>query len=257
MKLMITALTAGVAVLVSSVPAQAAPKNPVAALKAQLVAGHGVRFTDVSAFVGAVNEDPLVRRTGSIQFGKKGITGWDITGKFSSPLYDGHNTTPERTIAIGDVAWVSGGTLSEDMPKGKTWFKTYSKINLSTMSSWFGQVVSPAEPATLAALVKNGKLSGSTYRGQITFTQLFKISPWFSSSIPMRSDTEATVTYALKVDAKGLPSQLTTTWKATDFLDISWWEDKAVTIETRYTGWGAKVSIKSPPASKITTKLND
>ncbi|MEV0350378.1 hypothetical protein AB0H88_31745 [Nonomuraea sp. NPDC050680] len=46
-------------------------------------------------------------------------------------------------------------------------------------------------------------------------------------------------------------------WKATDFLDISWWEDKAVTTETRYTGWGTKVSIKSPPASKITTKLND
>ncbi|MEU4232435.1 hypothetical protein AB0F17_49755 [Nonomuraea sp. NPDC026600] len=257
MKLMITALTAAVAVLISSAPAQAAAKNPVAALKAQLVAGHGVRFTDTSAFVGSINKDPLVVRTGKIRFGKKGLTGWDITGKFSSPLYDGHNTTPERTIAIGDVAWVTGGDLSEDLPKGKTWLKTYSKMNLTTMSSWFGQVVSPAEPATLAALVKNGKLSGSTYRGQITFSQLFKISPWFSSSIPMRSDTEATVTYTLKVDGKGLPSRLTTTWQATDFLDISWWEGKAVTTDTRYTGWGTKVSIKSPPANQVTTELKD
>ncbi|SEF79222.1 hypothetical protein SAMN05444920_101673 [Nonomuraea solani] len=27
-------------------------------------------------------------------------------------------------------------------------------------------------------------------------------------------------------------------------------------METRYTGWGAKVSIKTPPASAVTTKLD-
>ncbi|WP_219462517.1 hypothetical protein [Nonomuraea rhizosphaerae] len=88
MKLMIIALTTGVAVLVSAAPgqaAQAAPRNPVSALKAQLVAGHGVLFTDATAFIGNINKEPLVTHTGSIRFGRKGPTAWAVAGRFKSP----------------------------------------------------------------------------------------------------------------------------------------------------------------------------
>lgn|GEM_PF-6881477 len=34
-------------------------------------------------------------------------------------------------------------------------------------------------------------------------------------------------------------------------------EGKTLSAETRLTGWGSRVSIKAPPASKVTTKLED
>ncbi|MEU8250051.1 hypothetical protein [Nonomuraea sp. NPDC048916] len=263
MKLVIT-FVAGAAVLLAPLPAQAgsataegAAKNPVSALKAQLVAGHGVRFTDASAFVGSINKDPLVRRTGVVQFGRKGIVASDVRGTFASPLFEGHTTKPERTIVIGKDAWRSGGILAEDLPKGKTWYKTYSMFNVGTVSSWFGQLVSPLEPATLAELVKHGKRSGSSYHGKITFDRLSDISPWFRGTMGMTRPTEATITYTLKVDRRGLPSRLTTSWLATDLANIPAWDEKTVVTETRYTGWGAKVSVKQPPKSKVTSDLKD
>ncbi|MET7339259.1 hypothetical protein [Nonomuraea sp. NPDC005650] len=51
MKKTITALVVCGALLVTAAPAQAAPKDPVRALKAELVAGHGVRFTETSRLV--------------------------------------------------------------------------------------------------------------------------------------------------------------------------------------------------------------
>ncbi|WP_219462515.1 hypothetical protein [Nonomuraea rhizosphaerae] len=152
---------------------------------------------------------------------------------------------------------MSGGELSKDLPKGKTWLKTYSRMNLTTMSGWFGQLVSPVEPGTLAALVKNGRRSGSTYTGKITFDQLAKVSNWFNGSMPQRPDTEATVTYTLRLDGRGLPSRLTTSWTATDFLDIPQWDEKTVTTETRYSHWGVKVSIRPPAKATVTTSLKD
>ncbi|MEV0597413.1 hypothetical protein [Nonomuraea cavernae] len=255
---------AGAAALLVSLPAQAvsvtaegAAKNPVSALKAQLVAGHGVRFTDASSFVGSINKDPLVRRTGVVQFGKKGIVASDVRGTFVSPLFDGHITKPERSILIGKDAWRSGGILAENLPKGKTWYKTYSMYNVGTVSSWFGQLVSPLEPTTLAALVKHGKRSGFSYRGTITFDRLSDISPWFRETMGMTRPNEATITYTLKVDRRGLPSRLTTSWLAADLANIPAWDEKTVVTETRYTGWGAKVSIKPPATSKVSSELKD
>ncbi|MEV4841582.1 hypothetical protein AB0K05_44275 [Nonomuraea sp. NPDC049486] len=258
MKLVIT-FVAGAALFLAPLPAQAesAAKNPVSALKAQLKAGKGVRFTDASAFVGSINKDPLVRRKGVVQFGKKGIVASDVRGTFASPLFEGHTTKPERTIIIGKDAWRSGGSLAERLPKGKTWYKTFSLFNMGTVSSLFGQVVSPLEPATLAELVKRSKRSGSSYTGTITFERLSNISPWFRETIGLTRSTEATVAYTLTVDRKGLPSKLKTSWVATDLAAIPSWEEKTVVTETRYTGWGAKVSIKQPPKSQVTSKLED
>ncbi|MFG1947370.1 hypothetical protein [Nonomuraea sp. NPDC048826] len=263
MKLVIT-MVAGAAVLLAPLPAQAGAataesgvKNPVAALKAQLKTGRGVRFTDASAFVGSINNDPLVRRTGVVRFGKKGIVASDVRGTFASPLFDGHTTKPERTIIIGKDAWRSGGVLAESLPKGKTWYKTFSLFNTGTVSSWFGQLVSPLEPATLAELVKRGKRSGSTYRGTIGLERLYNISPWFGQTLGMIRATDATITYTLTVDRKGLPSRLKTTWLAKDLANLPTWEEKTIETETRYTGWGTKVSIKPPPRSQVTSKLED
>ncbi|MGI5268303.1 hypothetical protein ACQEUU_04055 [Nonomuraea sp. CA-218870] len=259
MKLVIT-LVAGAGLLLAPLPAQAAEnaaKNPVSALKAQLKAGKGVRFTDASAFVGDINKDPLVRRTGVVKFGKKGIVASDIRGTFASPLFDGHTTKPERTIIIGKDAWRSGGVLAESLPKGKTWYKTISLFNTGTVSSWFGQLVSPLEPATLAELVKRGKRSGSTYQGTIALERVYEISPWFRQTLGLIRSTDAVITYTLTVDRKGLPSKLKTSWLAKDLANLPSWEEKTIVTETRYTGWGTKVSIKPPPRSQVTSKLED
>src|SRR5690606_14529085 len=259
MKIVIT-FVAGAALLVVSSPVQAAAespvRNPVAALKAQLKTGKGVRFTDASAFVGSINNDPLVRRTGVVRLGKKGIAASDVRGRFASPLFDGHTTKPERTIVIGEDSWRSGGILAESLPKGKTWYKSPSMFNAGTASSWFGQLVSPLEPTTLAELVKRGKRSGSSYKGTITFDRLWDISPWFRGTMGLPRTSDAAVTYTLKVDRKGLPSRLTTSWLATGLANVPTWTEKTVVTETRYTGWGSKVSIKPPPKNKVTTKLN-
>jgi hypothetical protein len=59
------------------------------------------------------------------------------------------------------------------------------------------------------------------------------------------------------VNRGGLPQRLTTSHTATGIFDSPGWEGKTITVDTRFTSWGTKVSIKAPPASKVTTKLED
>ncbi|MFF5207224.1 hypothetical protein [Streptosporangium sp. NPDC000396] len=106
-------------------------------------------------------------------------------------------------------------------------------------------------------LLKGAKRFGGNYSGTTTFGKLAKVSPWFRASLPLRSSDKTVVTYKLTVNSGGLPQRLTTSYPATGIFDSSGWEGKTISIETRFTGWGAKVSIKAPPAGKVTTKLED
>lgn len=258
MKKSMTVLTATVCgtLLMTATPTQAAPKDPVRALKAQLVAGHGVRFADTTTTVDDDGKELLMRRQGAFQFSKKGMAAADITAKMSGPLgaVSGMNI-PERAIAIGKVTYLSGGMWKKKMPAGKSWYK--SDDFYGGAAGYFGQPINPVEPATLARLINKAKKVKNAYTGKITFKELDKVSPWFHASIPLRSHDDTEVSYTLTVGAAGLVTKVTSSYAATGVFDSGTWEGKTFAVETRFTGWGGKVSIKAPDAKKVTTKLEE
>ncbi|MEU0478342.1 hypothetical protein ABZ260_04040 [Streptosporangium sp. NPDC006013] len=65
------------------------------------------------------------------------------------------------------------------------------------------------------------------------------------------------MTFKLTVDRNRLPQRLTTSFPATGIYDSTGWEGNTISVETRFTGWGGRVSIKASPANKVTTKLED
>ncbi|WP_061292859.1 hypothetical protein [Herbidospora cretacea] len=241
------------ALLLAAAPAQAAaaPKDPVKALKALMLPGKGVTFTDVTHL--PIEGRPtvtLMRRTGKLGFGRGKIAASDITATYTK---DGVSRLRDlardgRTIRIGGVTYSSGGEYTGALPKGKRWFKQAKGGMTGGTNGWFGQVVNAAEPSTLAALIKEGKRSGGTYSGTLTMGYLGRVSPWFDATMPIRFDSSK-VTYKLTIGANGLPLRLRTT-----FPPAGSWEDTPVTVETRYQGWGRKVSVKAPDSKLVTTK---
>ncbi|MEU4829593.1 hypothetical protein [Streptosporangium sp. NPDC023615] len=260
MKRVIAGISMAAAVtVVAAAPAQAAPADPVKALRSQFVAGKGMKFTDFSTMTSDGRKSPYLRRTGSFQFGKTGIVASDISstgieadgGAGSTGMF-----APARTIRIGTTSYSSGGSDREKMPKGKSWHKDPDGMT-GGVGGWFGQLVNVAEPATVATLLKGARRAGSSYSGKVTFGRLAKVSPWFRASLPLRSSDKTVVTFKLTVNRGGLPQRLTTSHPMTGIFDSEGWEGRTITVDTRFTGWGTKVSIKAPPASKVTTKLEE
>jgi hypothetical protein len=250
MRLLLPIIVAGAAVLIASAPAQAAPKDPVKAVKAHLVAGHGVRFSETVKQVGDGTSSVVVRRSGTLQFGKGKVVASDVTGTFAS----GKGGKPERTITIGRTSWTSGGLYRSGLPKGKTWYKGSSALAGGGITGLVTQVVDAAEPSTLAALVKNGKRGKSGYSGTLTIKELAKVSRSLRAAKPIFAAPDTDIRYDLTLDRKGLPSRLSTSWQAAGLAALGG-EDRTYKVETRYRGWGARVSIKPPPAAKTSAKL--
>lgn len=250
---MISAVSAAALVLVATPAQAAAPKDPVKAVRAVLTPGKGVKFTDVTDIVTRDDGGVTVqRRTGSLMFGRGKIAASDITATWEKGAFgDSHNNG--RTIRIGTVVYSSGGEYKGKLPEGTRWFKQAKNGMTGDSNGWFSQVVNVAEPATLAALVKAGKRSGATYSGTITFGRLAKVSPWFKASLPIRWD-KTVLTYKLTVGGNGLPQKLATSFPATGIWDSPSWEGRTFETETRYKGWGGKISIKAPAANLVTTK---
>lgn len=255
MKRVIAGLTAALATaLLSAAPAQAAAqKDPLAALRAQLAAGKGVSYTQRSFD----KKERLLDVKGSLAFDRAGIAASDIT---VTPRYDDKRredpfqtageqrsrllSSPERTIRIGTTAYLKGEMIAEGLPAGKTWWKQAPGWT-SGHHALFGEVVNAAEPATLKALLAKATRSGNTYRGKISVAELRKVSPWTRATMWWKSKPGATIAWTLTVAPSGLPRKLVTTGTA----------GPAARVETSFTGWGTKVSIKAPPAREVTTEL--
>ncbi|MFG1948537.1 hypothetical protein [Nonomuraea sp. NPDC048826] len=244
-KIMITALVACGCLLVGTAPAQAAPKDPVRALKSKLKTGHGVRFTETTVLVGG-GKTKIQSRKGTFRFDAKGVAASDITAT-------ARHRPRERTISIGKVSYTSGGMWAARLPEG-SWVK--SNALLGGGSGFYGQVINPAEPKTLAALVKKGKLRGGKLTGTITFKELGKVSRWFDASIPLRMNNGTKVSYTLTLNSAGLVNRVRSSYAATGVLATDQHEGKTITIDSRFTGWGAKVSIKAPPSDQVTTGMD-
>ncbi|WP_344217226.1 hypothetical protein [Nonomuraea bangladeshensis] len=260
MKKAIMCGAAGATLLLTATPATAAPKDPLAALRAQLAAGTGVSFSFRTH-----GESAPLTQTGRLRFGKKGITASDITGKLAlggdeKPADDfggGEEPSaaitamgkPERTIRIGRTSYVSGGPMSAALPEGKTWFKQ-SPGWTSGVTALFGGFVNAADPSTLRVLLAHSKRSGSTYKGSMSIKDLLKASDWSRATLWWKLDSGVKVNWTLAVGASGLPVKLTTRLESKK-VGLS-----RTAMEMRYTGWGAKFSIKAPAARTVTTKLD-
>ncbi|MFI6596425.1 hypothetical protein ACIBHX_09255 [Nonomuraea sp. NPDC050536] len=265
MKKMLAGLAlATAATAIAAAPAQAAPKEPVAAVKQQFVPGKGVKFTDRASLVEGARRAILMRRNGTFEFGKSGVTASDITSKLNIPasMLDDEDKAlakPEHVVTVGRKTYVSGSFWSQDLPAEQPWYK----LPISLPSGVFGptgQLVNITEPATLKTLLKGAKAGGSGYSGTITFGDLKKVSPWASSSLLLNKQSgkqlKSVITWKLTVDAKGLPTRLVTSFPSSA---LAKGDAKGLTIsvDSRYSGWGSTVKVEAPPADQIATDVKD
>ncbi|WP_049566671.1 hypothetical protein [Nonomuraea sp. SBT364] len=242
-------LIAGVAVasaaaLAFATPAQAAPKDPVAAVKKQLVAGKGVSFTDTTTLVREDGSEPFMKRKGKLMFGKGRIAAADMATTYDAKKPD-ELFKDDRTIVVGKTAYVSGDMYEKDLPGDTTWRRSKH----AALSSWFAQPINPVEPATLKKLLARAERTSNGYRGTITFDQLKKVSPWFRTSIPVFMEGGTKVSWRLTVSRSGVPQRLTSSYSGEGLVGA--WQDITVKQDTTFRGWGAKVSIKAPPAGEV------
>ncbi|MGN9786653.1 hypothetical protein ACTMTF_34890 [Nonomuraea sp. ZG12] len=261
---------ASAAALMAATPAQAAitqaPAKPVTAVKKQLVPGKGVTFTERTTIDNGRMRAIFVRSSGTFQFSKSGIAASAITGKLNikasdlGELSEGSLfkslTKPERTVRIGTTSYLSGSIWSELLPSGKYWYKAPHGPPAG-FTGMLGQPLNIIEPATLKTLFKNAKPATGGYTGKISVRDLRKVSAYYRASSPATTSAKALkaqLTWKLSVDAKGLPTRLVTTVPGS-VMAISESSREKMIVDTRYSGWGNKVSIKAPPADEVTTKL--
>ncbi|MGW2214078.1 hypothetical protein ACWCSD_03745 [Nonomuraea sp. NPDC001684] len=258
-KYVISGVVAGF-VLVPSVPALAAPNDPLAALRAQLREGRGVTVQQRTPG----RDTTSLTRGGRLQFDKHGIAASDLTAKlsfpgkdetadeFDPPKEENQATSldkPERTVRIGRTSYVKGGPIGAALPAGKSWYKQ-SPGWTSGMTARWGDFINPAEPSTLKAMLSHSKRSGSTYKGSMTVKELLRVSAWTRATLWWKLASGVKVNWTLTVTPAGLPRTMSTRLSSPK-VGLG-----PVTMETTYSGWGAKVSIKAPPASETTTELD-
>ncbi|WP_157548276.1 hypothetical protein [Nonomuraea candida] len=249
------ALTATAALVTATPALAAAPKSPVAAVKKQLAPGKGVTFTESTKVEMGGQREIVIRRSGSLLFKKSGIAASDVTGKFNLPAELGElaeeeggefikaMATPERTIKIGNTAYLSGGLWSTFLPEGETWFKAPNGPN-GGVTGVYGQPLNVAEPATLKTLFKSAKATRGGYTGKVKLGDVWKTSSWLRSSWlskPSAKAAKATISWKLEVNAAGLPTRLVSTFPGSVIGNKG-----SVSVDTRYSGWGSIMSIKAP-----------
>ncbi|MFI9554201.1 hypothetical protein [Nonomuraea endophytica] len=261
------ALTVAAAALTAAPAQAAAPKDPVVALKKQFVAGTGVKFVDRTILANRGQREIFMRRTGTFAFSKAGLAASDITGKFNFKQSDLPEDAPdllkglfaaERTIRVGTTSYISGGMFGTMLPEDKTWIK-FPKGPTGGLTGLYGQMVNITEPNTLKTLLKSGKAIKGGYAGAITVGQLNKVSAWYRASLfdkPTKKQQKAVISWKLQLDGKGLPKRLVTTYSPVAIgMDAEGKE--TLSVDTRYTGWGSKVTITAPPADDVTTEFKD
>ncbi|MEO3873540.1 hypothetical protein ABGB18_32410 [Nonomuraea sp. B12E4] len=257
------------ATLVTATPAlAAAPKNPAVAVKKKLAPGKGVKFTERTTMINGSRREIVVRRSGTFAFSKSGVAASDITGKLNFSSSDLEKipegefgdlikamADPERTIRTGTTSYLSGGLWAAMLPEGKTWFKAPNGPT-SGVTGAFGQPLNLAETATLKTLLKGAKPVSDGYAGKTKVGDVWKVSPWLRASLiatPSAKAQKTLFSWRITVDKAGLPTRLLTTFPASVVAAAK----GTISVDTRFTGWGASVSIKAPAADDVATEFSD
>ncbi|MEV6865031.1 hypothetical protein AB0M44_28975 [Streptosporangium subroseum] len=254
MKKIFTALVACGALLAATAPAQAAPKDPVHAVKAVLAPGHGGHFTETATLLDGTIERAERRRKGVFELDEKGsVKSLDVT---TTGGEDGRERAIGINHTIGGTSYQSGGLVGKWLRNGKTWWQDahQERLHHTSLLGADEQLINPAEPATLTALLKNGQPSENTVTGAITFKELAKVSPRFAhSSHSSWGDDDTKLSYTLTLTSVGLTSRVQSMYTLPGGPDEL--VGKTLHVDTRYSQWGAKVSIKVPDRRTTTSEL--
>jgi hypothetical protein len=221
------------ATLVTAAPAQAAPVDPVKAMKKQYVAGHGVRISETSVTKLGGKVMGSEKTTGKIAFDKSGVAAVDLSTKGKSTT----SFNPDRMISVGRHTYVQGGVFDQELPEGKTWVRYAGAPSGTTMN----QILDVFEPKVLKALVSKAKsVKGGTYKGAMTYKEIGKI---YGENVT-GTMSKIKVNYALSLNSKGLVTRVVTTWG----LDFGVLGKTTGITDTQFSSWGAATKIKAPAA---------
>lgn len=224
MKRVLAAAVAATA-LVTAAPAQAATPDPVKALKGQFVPGHGVKVSELDRMAIEGKKPTAVRVTGAFEFGKSGVVASDVT------LLEPSKKVTLRAVVVGKKVYFQSDEFEKKLPEGKTWLLMSEAVR-ANLSFHPIDVLRPAQLKGLLSHARSG--TGGRYRGTLTTKQTSKLSGgYFGPSVD----------YRLNVDSTGLPSRFSTSLKAS--------LGSLETVDTRYSAWGHKVTIKAPPEELV------
>jgi hypothetical protein len=243
-----TVLIAPVLATTNPVAALAAPVDPVSALKAQFVAGRGVKVLEGNRTSSGGQLLSSQKRRGVVQFGPSGMTGYDILTGSDLP---GETAKPVRNLAVGGNVYLSGGIVADLLPDGTEWMRTPSRIG--DLSPFLTRVL-VLEPATLSSLLSTSatRTAGARlHKGTVTFGTLYGVSPSYRASLGKKrlSATVAAmkVNWQLWLGSDKLPIRLVTSWteppasmRVTRVSDV------------RFASWGTPVALAAPPAEETT-----
>ncbi|MBX6387339.1 MAG: hypothetical protein IRZ07_30905 [Microbispora sp.] len=250
--------------------AQARTADPVAALRKEFAAGHGVRFVSTGTLSIAGVTAIKFSENGSYAFGRSGVIASDTTRKtkYSDLLKDEDEDLkdaekPVRTIVIGKTGYLSGGSIASLLPEGKTWVRVPG-VRPGSASDL--QFVNPTDTRSLKTVLATTKAKGpggrvngvktTLYRGTITLAQLTKVNPSLKSGLALLASNpgKAVVTWKLWIDANQLVRRVSasTNLKAKGKQSFTF----TLSNDATYAGWGKKVTVKAPPKSKV-AKLSD
>ncbi len=254
---------AGTMVIVSASLLQAQPAaakaDPIRALKAQFVAGQGVKFKTVQQVRVKGGHGSVTQEIGVIQFGAKGAVASDLTKKmrYDKGFFDDSKKderemrktleAPGRVIAMPKAAYMQGRWAGEGLPEGKSWVR---KRPIPPVPD--GIIISVFEPDTVRALIARAdSVRGGVVKGSTTSAKMAALSPVFRKQYGPGGKSESgqisKITYAFSLNKEGLVTRLHVTMK----MPVPGGTIVDHVADTRLYNWGAKVTVTAPRADQV------
>ncbi|MFC4586546.1 hypothetical protein [Sphaerisporangium corydalis] len=259
MKRVVVAFVLVVGSVVGAAPSAQAVReaDPVQALKEQYVKGRGVRVV-TAIKMSAQHQVLSSRQAGVFQFDGRGQAASDFTERVRFPedfldslpkeTRDTYRSErlPMRLIKVLRTGYLSGAVVADDLPKGKSWVR-YRWTDLSPS----GTLLDIMDAATLRTLMDHAtSRRGGVVKGSVTTSRLASVSPSFSEQFgpagTSRDGRDGKVTYTLWLDSRGLVERLAAR-AAMPFAG----KTLTISMDSRFSRWGGKVSISAPPKEKV------
>ncbi|MGC5013718.1 hypothetical protein ACLQ2R_23395 [Streptosporangium sp. DT93] len=256
----------GPAALTPASASRTSAADPVSALTRWFTPHRGVRLAENTKIIGEGKKYRAIftRRAGTLEFGARGLVASDLTTRFTVPTTgDGGIAglfSPSRTVSVKGTAYTSGGVFADSLPEGKKWLRTPG--DTGSLVSAVQQIISTVEPGTLRATLARtaARRPGGTWdgtrttvhSGTITLGELFTVSPAVRAMLGTRpTGRSATLPVSWKIYlgsdllVRRVVSSYTESTRGLNSTELTYVND------TRYTGWGTKVTIKAPPTAQV------
>ncbi|MER6174017.1 hypothetical protein [Streptosporangium sp. NPDC001681] len=245
--------------------AQSAPADPVRALKKQMAAHGGVRFSrvavdttedrsDVPSWMTKRKSKITFRSKGAVQFGGGKVTASDVTSRNSLIGSD----ESVRLVTFTGRSYMSGWPV-QPLPAGKEWVLLDDDTTRPEMDS--GRI-RLADPATLRAVLATttakrpaGRYDGTRttlYEGKITFGELSKAYPGFrllTDGKPTAKDLGIEVSWRLWIGEDQLVRRAWSSWSEPLLKKIDLYVSSVTDV--RLTGWGTAPGVHAPSDDQV------